>query len=118
MARTAVVKSLAPGNYPTAGVVVTWAAADVVNKNVFNMGSKDLLLVRNTDSSSHTVTITSTADPQGRLGDITDTIEAGTMRVYGTFVRTVGNGWAQSNGDLNFEANSALVEFAVVTQAG
>lgn len=118
MARTAVVKSLAPGNYPTTGVAVTWAAADTVNKNFFNMGSKDLLLVNNTDSSSHTVTITSTADPQGRLGDITDTIAAGEMKVYGTFVRSVGNGWAQSNGDLYFESNSATVEFAVVTQAG
>ena len=55
---------------------VTWTAADQANGMVFANDGDTILMVRNTDASSHTCTIASVADHFGRIGDITMTAAA------------------------------------------
>jgi len=66
----------------------------------------DILVVRE-------VTITSTADPYGRTGDVAaESIAALTYRRFGPFPKEA---WAQSNGQQWLEASHAEVLLAVIT---
>lgn len=113
MARTLLTKTVAPGSYPTDGVALTLAAADITNKNEFTMEGDDLLVVRNDDAAAQTVTITSVADDMGRTGDITaDSLAADAWCIYGPFRDT--KGWAQAGRRLYLEASSVNIKFAVV----
>jgi hypothetical protein len=50
----------------TAGqLTVTPAACDTSNGNVFNATGREILLLQNTDTSVHSITITPVADPYG-----------------------------------------------------
>ena len=50
----------------TAGqITVTPAACDTVNGNTFNATGREILLLQNTDTSAHAITITPVADPYG-----------------------------------------------------
>lgn len=112
MARVLLTPTVAPGQYPLAGVAVTETAADTTNFDMFVSTGKELLVAHNTDASSHTVTINSVADDKGRTGDITaESIAAGAIRIYGPFAKSY---WAQSNGNINCQSNSALVFFSVI----
>jgi len=112
MARTVLTPSVAPGAYPSAGVAVTEAAADVVNFNSFVSTGKELLVARNTDTNPHTVTINSVADDKGRTGDITaESIAAGAIRIYGPFAKSY---WAQSGGSINCQASDVTVKLSVI----
>lgn len=111
MARTNLTKTTAPGPYAHAGVAVTMTAADVVNMNQFTAGADDLLIVRNSDASAHTYTVTSAPDPYGRTKDITtESIAAGEIRI----VRLAQAGWMQPDGKVYIAANNALVLFGIV----
>ena len=114
MARTALTKTIAPGSFPTAGVVATFAAADVVNKNSFVMTSKEILLVKNAHATNpQTVTINSVADEMGRSGDITTfSIAAGDTAVFGPFKDKTG--WAQSGGVMYLEGSTTDITFCVL----
>ncbi len=112
MARTLLTATVAPGQYPAAGVAATEAASDVANGNMFVSTGKELLVARNTDVSTHHVTVNSVADDKGRTGDITsEAIAAGAIRVYGPFAKSY---WAQSNGNINCSADDATVKFTVI----
>lgn len=113
MARTVLTKTVAKGNYQSAGTAVTMAAADVGNKNSFPLGSNDLVIAQNSGAAPHTVTISSVADPFGRTGDIAaESMAAGEIRVFGPFT---GQGWRQSDGSLYLEANHAEIKFGVIS---
>lgn len=112
MARTALTKTPAPNMHSTTGSEVTMAVADTTDKNQFVSSSDDLVIAHNAGASSHTVTITSTVDPYGRTGDVdAQSLAAGEIRVF----RLAHSGWAQSNGQVYLEADSAEVKFGVVT---
>lgn len=92
---------------------LSWSALDASNKNSVTLTGKEILLFKNTDASSHTVTITSTADDLGRTLDIGPyTVSAGGIAFFGP-VPTRGFIQA-SNSKLYFESDSALVSVAIV----
>jgi hypothetical protein len=112
MPRVTLTRSNSPGPNPTAGVAVTMTAADTVNKEQFALTGREILIIHNTGASSRTYTITSVADPFGRLGDITaQTIAAGAIHTVGPFGLA---GWQQTGGYLYIEANNAEVKFGVI----
>lgn len=89
-----------------------WTAADVANGNSFSCTGHEVVLVQNTDSGSHTVTVVSAADPFGRSGDITAyAVAAGLFSVLPFFSTT---GWKQSDGTIHLSATDATVKFAVL----
>jgi hypothetical protein len=112
MPRTALTKTTAPGGYASAGVAVTMTAADVANGNSAVASNNDLVVAHNTGAGAHAVTMTSAADPFGRLGTITsESIAAGAIRIYGPFPVS---GWAQTDGLLYFAADHAEVKFGII----
>lgn len=112
MPRTEVTVLTPTGSYSNVGRAVAFTAADVVNKNCARASGNDLILVRNThETDAKAVTITSQADSFNRTRDITESLAAGTQRMYGPFKFV---GWRDTSGFLNFEGASADVEFAVI----
>lgn len=113
MARQTLTKTTLHRNgWPTAGVPVTFTAANPTDKEQFPLTGKEIVIARNSGASSRTITITSVAY-NGRVGDITtESIAAGAVRVFGPFNI---NGWKQTDGNLYLEANNAEVLFAVLT---
>lgn len=112
MPRVTLTRTNSPGPNPAAGVAVTMTAADTVNKEQFALTGREILIVHNTGASSRTYTITSVADPFGRLGDITaQTIAAGAIHTIGPFSLA---GWQQTGGYLYLEASNAEVKFGVI----
>lgn len=113
-ARVALTKTNAPGSYPTAGVTVTFTAADITDKNTFVLTGHDLVIAWNQHATDPaTVTINSVANTRGRTKDITaDSLLAGEMHMYGPFKEL--EGWVQSGGGLNLEASAADIKFAVI----
>lgn len=113
MPRVTLTKTAAPGAYPSAGVAITFTAADTVNKEQFVFTGREMVIARNVGASTRTVTLTSAANARGRVKHISaENIAAGAQRVYGPF--TNKDGWQQSGGYFFLEANHAEVEFAVV----
>lgn len=53
------------GTVSAGALTVTPAACDSVNGNVYNATGREILLLQNTDSSAHSITITPVADPYG-----------------------------------------------------
>jgi hypothetical protein len=115
MPRTTITPITAPGQYPTTGTDALFIAADVGNGNQALLNGKTLLIAYNSDMQSpavsHSVTVTSYLDAQNRLGDITDSIPEGHMRIYGPFPNL---GWKQPDGNLYFSADNATVKFLVI----
>jgi hypothetical protein len=94
----------------------TMTAPHAADGGQFVANGNDLLIIQNTDSSSHTYTITSTADPFGRTKDITtQAIAAGAIHTFGPMQLT---GWVQSDGKVYVAANSTLVKFGVIQLPG
>lgn len=81
------------------GVAVTWTAADSANNHSFPNDGQTLLLVRNTDAATKTVTVVSVPDDGGRLGDITLTAPA-TAGVCTTNLVPI-KGYNQTDGTVN-----------------
>jgi hypothetical protein len=88
------------------------AAADASNLNQFVANGKDLVIAHNTGASAYTITITSAADPYGRMGDIaTYSLGAGEYAVFGPLELA---GWVQTDGKVYLQASNAAVKFGVV----
>lgn len=112
MARTALTKTTAPGGYASAGVAITMTAADISNQNSFTAEGNDLVIAWNSGASTRTVTMTSAADPFGRLGTISaESIAAGAIRVFGPFPLP---GWVQTDGKVYLSADHAEVKFGII----
>lgn len=114
MARSTLVKTAAPGPYPTAGVAVTYAAVNVSDGSQFVMTGEELLLVKNSHATDpQTVTISSVACSHGRTKDITtESIVAGAIHMFGPFTRK--EGWAQSNNMLYVQGSTTDILLAVI----
>ena len=108
---TTLTKTNAPGNWASAGVAVTMAAADAVNGNRFVPSGKDLLIAHNTGAVERHVTVTSALDEMKRLGTITnEAIAAGAIHIYGPLP---ADGWVQG-GYILCSADDAEVKLGVV----
>lgn len=117
MARVTIVKTIAKGqfgDYAGANSAdLTETAADVANKNQFQLRPRDLLIVHNTDAAPQTVTLTSVADEHGRTKDVTAySLGAGEIAVFGPFYNE--EGWKQLDGYVYVEAAAATVKFGVI----
>lgn len=90
-----------------------FVAADATSGNEFRSTGRELVLVRNTDSSTHNVTVTSQpASRTGRLGHITNAVIpiSPSMEAFQIFPR---DGW-ESGGLITITADNVLIEIAVV----
>lgn len=113
MARTALTATVAPGPFPTAGTAVTMNVGDASNNNFFAFAGNELVVVKNAHASAaKTVTLTSVVDDQGRTGDITDSLVAGEVRVYGPF--TDKTGWKQNGNQFWMSPESTDIKIAVI----
>lgn len=117
MARTELSVTNVPSGWATSGVAGNFQAADTSNGNKFPATGQEILLAHNTDTSSHTVDVTSTGTGDtGRTGDISsDSIAAGEIRVYQEFPT---DGWKQSDGTIYVDADATSVEFCVLRTRG
>jgi hypothetical protein len=96
------------------GLNITFTTADVANGNCFAADSEgDILIAWNTDTSSHTLTISSQPDsPFLRTGDVTAyALGAGLIAMWDFSSQS---GWVDLFGNINFSASSATVKFAVI----
>jgi hypothetical protein len=116
MARTtlATLNAVGPyGSYATSNIAeLVMTAADAVNYNDVVARDGQMVVAHNTGASAYTITITSSANAYGRLGNITTySLGAGEYAIFGPFRM---DGWVQSDGRLYFEASNAAVKFGVV----
>jgi hypothetical protein len=112
MPRTALTPITGVLTNPTAGVTLTFTAADTSNGNKVALTGKELILVQNSGASAYTVTVTSAPDSLGRTKDIVaESIAAGVIKAFG--VPQV-EGWRQTDGTLSLDANNAAIKFAVI----
>lgn len=112
MARTEITKTKAPGSYSHTGSKLTKTAADPTNQNSYKATGREIVVAQNTDTVSHTVTITSVQDPYNRTEDIASySIPAGETHIFGPFQNT---GWIQPDGYVYLEADDATVEFGII----
>jgi hypothetical protein len=98
---------------PTTATAHTWTAADVANGNSFASTGREVVLANNTDSGSHHVTMTSSADPiLGRTKDITSvSVAAG---AYVELGMPQVSGWQQSDGTVHLSADDATMKFLIL----
>jgi hypothetical protein len=119
MSRTNIATQTPKGPYPAGGVVsalaldLAWAAADVSNHNEFVYTGREILLVWNTDTASHNLTLTSAPDEHGRSGDIGSyAVAAGVVSAFN--FRSGSAGWLESDGHVYFQADDATMKFAII----
>jgi hypothetical protein len=127
--RVLVTAQTLPGTYPSlppgaGSLALGFQAADPSLKNyTLLVPGKTVLLAMNTDSSAHTVTVSSVVDEKNRKGDITAYSLAaitGTTPVVVPLGVFVTAGWltptdGTTPAGLWFEASDATVKFAVLT---
>jgi len=96
----------------------TPVAMDATNGNSFVATGKEVLVFLNTDTATHTVTITSVADNYGRLDTSLTTytvpVAVGGLSGISTIEMTQLNGWAQSGQVIDMTTSSALVKILVL----
>ena len=97
---------------------VTPVAMDATNGNSFVATGKEVLLFLNTDTLTHTVTITSVSDPYGRTdtsltGYAVPAASGGTSGVAAIEMVQI-NGWAGAGSVVSMTTNSALIKIAVL----
>lgn len=120
MARTNIADQTPVGPYPAGGTVsagaldLVWTAADTSNDNEALLSGKEVLLVWNTDTASHNLTITSAPDEHGRSSNIASyAVGAGVISAFS--FRGGNAGWLQSDGHAYFQGDSAMLKFAILT---
>lgn len=117
MARTTITRTTPLGPYPSLPVAalaldVTMTAADTSNLNQILLDGPMIVLVQNTAGVSGTVTLTSSADPQNRTGDIpTYTVAAGGIAAFK--IDQVA-GWKQSDGFLYLQASATTMKLGAI----
>lgn len=96
----------------------TLTAADAVNGNYFVASGRDIVLVYNSDSATHNLSILSAPDTcTGRKADVTGyTIPASTdatTKGHVTFTVLPTSVFTQTDGTVQISADSALVFFLI-----
>lgn len=113
MARTALTVQALSGPFPDPANMdnLVFTAADVANMNEFVFTGREIIIARNTDASPRNITLTSSKDPQRRLGNVTKAIAASAFAVFQASDLT---GWLQTGGRFWLEADNANVQFAII----
>lgn len=115
MARTSLTPDEISGPYQQSGTDLTWTAGDATNGNSYTCTGREMVLARNTDTSTHTVTIKAVDDPYGRSVDASETLAAtGNAGDYTAFGPLPRIGWQQSDGAVYIDVASSNVELAIV----
>jgi len=114
MARTSIASQAAKGTYGTAGLALTFTAADASNGNQFTLTGREILIIFNAHATSaKTVTLTSAPNSKGRTGDITaQSLTAQTYYVFGPIKDKAG--WAQAGGVLYLDAQDNNIQYAII----
>lgn len=106
---------LTPQTIPTAYDqtldVLTFAALSAAEDDTFQATGREILIFRNDDAGAVTVTITSTADPQGRTGDTTLAAGAAAYTISQLFPRV---GWAAAAGTISIVCTNASMFVAIL----
>jgi len=104
---------LPPGIVAPASLDKVFTAADVVNGNSFLSSGKDLLIVHNSDgAATHTFTLVSAPDPDGRYANITYTVGIGS---YSFVDITSASIFVQSTNNLVLlSASDVTIQYLVV----
>lgn len=112
MEETVLTPSDSPSRYAGNSKIITMAAADAVNDNIVTMSDDMLVIVRNSGTSAHTITIASQPDPNtGRTANITAlSIAAGQTRVF----RFAKVGWANANNQLVIDPEHAELLIGII----
>ena len=112
--------TLKENNYAvTAGDLnITLTAMDASNGNSFVATGQEILLFANTDTSTHTITITSTADTIGRtdssLTTYTVPVASGGTSGISIIQMKYLTGWIGAGSVVTMSTSSALVKVAVL----
>lgn len=115
MVRTILTPIAAPSANAAALQLLAFTAWDSGNGNRFRATGKEQLIVANLHATlAKTVTITSVADPYGRLGSITAQSLAAVSYYISQVFPTVG--WAQTDGYIYCDGETTDIKFAVITQ--
>lgn len=102
----------APSSYATAPSSFSWVACDPANGNSFPDTGRELLLVHNTDTAAHSVTVASVADALGRTGDSTKNMNGSSYYVFQFFPP---QGWRQtSDGSIHVNCTDATIQYALI----
>ena len=111
MARQELTKITSPGGYSNTGTALTFTA-QIADGSMFRATGRELVLVKNPDSSDHTVTVQSVEDRYNRTEDISSyNVPAGETHIFGVFPL---HGWQQSDGNIYIDGETSL-ELAIIT---
>lgn len=102
---------LSSGIVPPTVLDRVFTSADMTNGNAFLSSGRDLLVVFNSDTVTHTFTISSAPDVDGRFVNVVYTIGAG---VYSFVDITSASIFIQSTNLVLLSASSALIGYLVV----
>jgi hypothetical protein len=107
---------LKQNNYAVAAgdLLLTMTAMDASNGNSFTATGREILLFQNTDSSAHTVTITSVADALGRSDSSLTSYSLSATPGLSAIQMKYLPGWLQANGSDFLATSSALVKVCVL----
>jgi hypothetical protein len=94
-------------------LTIPMTAMDAVNGNSFAATGREVLLFQNTDSSSHTITITSVADSLGRTDASLTSYSIPANGIVAIEMKSLV-GWLQSSSLVFLSTSSALVKMAVL----
>lgn len=115
MARVTLTKTTIPGPYADDGTAITMTATNTTDDERIVLTGREIVICYNSGVTQRNITFTSTADPQGRTNDLTDTIEAGDIKVYGVGLNMIG--WTSIDTGVNYlycEADHADVRWGVL----
>jgi hypothetical protein len=104
-----------PGTVAANVLDAVFTTADSVNFDQFNLTGRELIIIRNSTAGALTVTLESTVDPQGRLGDITAySLAAGE---FGLFWAGALPGWNNA-GQFFLRSSASTMDYLVVKIPG
>lgn len=115
---TLTVQTLKQNNYnvQAGDLTVTMTACDATNGNAFTSTGHEILIVQNTDASSHTFTISSLPDSLGR-SDSSLTNYSVAANGFAAIHLSTMNGWRQATQQIFTTCSSNLMKFAVIQTA-
>jgi len=95
-------------------LTVTMTACDTVNGNQYTYTGRDVLLMQNTDTSAHAITINTIADPYGGTNTTLTAYSLPASSISAIQMK-FAQGWLQSGGVIQIAAcSSNLIKLAVV----
>jgi hypothetical protein len=109
------VVTLKPNNYAVVAgdLLVTPAAMDASNGNSFQATGQEVIVFQNTDSSAHTVTVTSVADALGRTDSSLTSYSIPATSIAAIQMKALA-GWLEAGNLVYLATSSALVKVAVL----